>query len=64
MSGRIFTDEEREAAKHNRREARQRLADKASDTVDQLLAEVGEQREFPKCFADGEQRDVVTLWIR
>jgi hypothetical protein len=29
MSGRIFTDEEREAAKHYRREARQRLADKA-----------------------------------
>src|SRR5262249_46866847 len=41
MSGRIFTDEEREAARHNRREARQRLADEASATVHQLLADVG-----------------------
>jgi hypothetical protein len=39
MSGRTFTDEEREAAKHNRREARRRLAAEASNTVEQLLAE-------------------------
>jgi hypothetical protein len=39
MSGRVFSNEERESAKHNRREARRRLADEASDTVDQLLAE-------------------------
>jgi hypothetical protein len=41
MSERIFTDEERESARRNRREARRRLADEASATVDQLLAEVG-----------------------
>jgi hypothetical protein len=41
MSGRTFTDEEREAAKHNRRESRRRLADEASAAVDQLLAEAG-----------------------
>jgi hypothetical protein len=40
MTGRIFTDEEREAAEHKRREGRQRLADEASATVDQLLAVV------------------------
>ncbi len=39
MSGRIFTDDEREAAKHNRQEARRRLADEANATVDQLLAD-------------------------
>jgi hypothetical protein len=41
MSGRTFTDDEREAAKHNRQEARRRMADEASATVDQLLAEAG-----------------------
>jgi hypothetical protein len=40
MSERIFTAEERESAQHNRREARRRLADEASATVDQLLADV------------------------
>ncbi len=40
MSGRIFTDEERATAKHNRCEARRCLADEASATVDRLLAEV------------------------
>ncbi len=40
MSGRTFTDEERESAKHHRRESRRRLADEASATVDLLLADV------------------------
>jgi hypothetical protein len=40
MSGRTFTDEEREAAKRNRRESRRRLADEANATVERLLAEV------------------------
>lgn len=41
MSSRIFTDAERESAKHNRQAARRRLADEASATMDQLLAEAG-----------------------
>jgi hypothetical protein len=40
MSGRIFTDEERESAKYNRLEARRRLAEESSATIDWLLAEV------------------------
>ncbi len=39
MSARVFTDEERETAQHNRREACHRRAAEASATVDQLLAE-------------------------
>jgi len=39
MPGRIFTDDERESAQHNRREARRRLAGDAAATVDQLCAE-------------------------
>jgi hypothetical protein len=46
MSGRIFTDEERESAKRNRREARQRLVDETSATVDQLLC-----KTLPGCNA-------------
>jgi hypothetical protein len=40
MSERIFTDEERLSAKRNRREARRRLAEEATATVDKLLADV------------------------
>ena len=39
MSGRVFTDQQRQSAHHQRREARRRRAEEASATVDQLLAE-------------------------
>jgi hypothetical protein len=39
MPTRIFTDDERESAQHNRREARRRLEEEASATVDLLCAE-------------------------
>jgi len=39
MSGRVFTDDERESAKDHRREARRRLADEATAMIDRLLAE-------------------------
>jgi hypothetical protein len=53
MSGRIFTDDEREAAKRNRREARRRLADEASATVDRLLADVaGDMPAWAQTHAD------------
>jgi hypothetical protein len=39
MPGRIFSDDERECAQHYRREARRRLVEEASATVDHLCAE-------------------------
>jgi hypothetical protein len=39
MSRRIFTDEERESAKRNRRASGRRLADEASAMIDRLFAE-------------------------
>jgi hypothetical protein len=39
MSERIFSDEERQSAQHNRRESRRRLAEAASAAVDRLLAD-------------------------
>ena len=39
MSGRIFTEDDRESAKHNRREAQRRLAEEANAVIDRLLAE-------------------------
>jgi hypothetical protein len=39
MPGRIFSDEERQSAQHNRREARRRFAEEASAAVDRLLAD-------------------------
>ncbi len=39
MAARVFTDQERETAQYNRREARHRRIAEASTTVDKLLAE-------------------------